>query len=597
MGYSPVPLFLLVLAFVPLNCHSWGWFSSSTTATPRSEGGSFRATRDSSDGSVTEFSMEGLNNPRGAKLVENARRKLAASNSCWRNAYNTLFAGCSEILAAEEKRSRFAWHLSDCFQRDSGRPAFPRCDEKSLMVDCRKMLDDSERTVYLEFYLETNSICHQLQTHAFKQETERLVNDLKKSAESAEDKLEIIQDRSDSLFQRSNEIYDSLISIDSRTQQVAQASKNVQDHIEEVLHHSEAIYEQSRGIAASQAELQEGQEKMKEKIEDGMAKILESSSNLGREIDSLRKEAGEIEKEISRVRDGMFSKMEDLQGKADDIGDKAGISLEKQKQLLDGQSSALKGLQFLTEFQSEALEESRGTLQQLAEYGRRQQEDLLQRQEQLQLVHNHLIKNSKSILEAQEAFESKQATMFVALDKLFALHNAMLLESRIIKAFFLYSLSIFIIYMFTSTKQTYTVRPWLYIGLCMTFVIEVFILRFTTMGIEEQAWIINLFRSVFALAAFAQLLYAIFTYRDYEVLNHRMLLALVEKVNSLQKENKLFDDLDSDVNWLSWMDTELPEEADTNEDPDFLPREEVGENSITTDICTRRYNLRRRLPY
>lgn len=465
------------------------------------------------------------------------------------------------------------------------------------MVDCRKKLDDSERTVYLEFYLETNSICHQLQTHAFKQETERLVNDLKKSAESAEDKLEIIQDRSDSLFQRSNEIYDSLISIDSRTQQVAQASKNVQDHIEEVLHHSEAIYEQSRGIAASQAELQEGQEKMKEKIEDGMAKILESSSNLGREIDSLRKEAGEIEKEISRVRDGMFSKMEDLRGKADDIGDKAGISLEKQKQLLDGQSSALKGLQFLTEFQSEALEESRGTLQQLAEYGRRQQEDLLQRQEQLQLVHNHLIENSKSILEAQEAFESKQATMFVALDKLFALHNAMLLESRIIKAFFLYSLSIFIIYMFTSTKQTYTVRPWLYIGLCITFVIEVFILRFTTMGIEEQAWIINLFRSVFALAAFAQLLYAIFTYRDYEVLNHRMLLALVEKVNSLQKENKLFDDLDSDVNWLSWMDTELPEEADTNEDPDFLPPEEVGENSITTDICTRRYNLRRRLPY
>ncbi|KAI6691427.1 hypothetical protein NL676_028255 [Syzygium grande] len=596
MGCSPVPLFLLVLVFVPLNCHSWGWFSSST-ATARSEGDSFQVTRDSSNGFAAEFSMEGLNNPRGAKLVENAKRKLADSNSCWRSAYNTLFAGCSEILAAEEKRSRFAWHLSDCFQRDSGRPTFPRCDEKSLMVDCRKKLDDSERMVYLEFYLETSSICHQLQTHAFKQETERLVNDLKKSAESAEDKLEIIQGRSDFLFQRSNEIQDSLISIDSRTQQVAQASKNVQDHIEEVLHHSEAIYEQSRGIAASQSQLREGQEKMKEQIEDGMAKILESSSSLGREIDSLRKEAGEIEKEISRVRDGMFSKMEDLQGKADDIGDMAGISLEKQKQLLDGQSTALKGLQFLTEFQSQALEESRGTLQQLAEYSSRQQQELLQRQEQLQRVHDHLVENSKSILEAQEAFESKQATMFVALDKLFALHNAMLLESRIIKAFFLYSLSIFIIYMFTSTKQTYTVRPWLYIGLCVTFVIEVFILRFMTMGIEEQAWIINFFRSFFALVALAQLLYAIFTYRDYEVLNHRMLLALVEKVNSLQRENKLSEDLDSDVNWLSWMDTELPEEADINEDPDFLPPEEVGENSIMTNICTRRYNLRRRLPY
>ncbi|XP_030519789.1 protein GAMETE EXPRESSED 1 [Rhodamnia argentea] len=594
MGYSPVPLFLLVLVFVPLNCHSWGGWFSSSRAVARSEGGSFQATRENSNGFVAEFSMETLTSPRGAKLVENARRKLADSNSCWSNAYSTLFAGCSEILAAEEKRSRFAWYLSDCFQRDSGRPAFPRCDEKSSMVDCRKKLDESERMVYLEFYLETNSICHQLQTHAFKQETERLVNDLKKSAESAEDKLEIIQDRSDSLFHRSNEIQDSLISIDSRTQQVAQASKNVQDHIEEVLHHSEAIYEQSRGIAASQSELRERQEKMKEQIEDGMAKILESSSSLGREIDSLRKEAGEIEKEINKVRDGMFSKMEDLQGKADDIGDKAGISLEKQKQLLDGQSTALKGLQFLTKFQSEALEESRSTLQQLAEYSSRQQEELLQRQEQLQRVHDNLVENSKSILAAQEAFESKQATMFVALDKLFALHNAMLLESRIIKAFFLYSLSIFIIYMFTSTKQTYTVRPWLYIGLCITFVIEVFILRFTTMGIEEQAWIINLFRSFFAVVTLAQLLYAILTYRDYEVLNHQILLALVEKVNGLQRENKLPEDLDSDVNWLSWMDTELPEEADINEDPDFLPPEEVGENSITTNICTRRYNLRRR---
>lgn len=64
----------------------------------------------------------------------------------------------------------------------------------------------------------------------------------------------------------------------------------------------------------------------------------------------------------------------------------------------------------------------------------------------------------------QVAFEAKQANMFVALDKLFALHNAMLLESRVIKAFVIYFLSIFVIYMFTSTKQTYIIRPRLYIG-------------------------------------------------------------------------------------------------------------------------------------
>lgn len=75
----------------------------------------------------------------------------------------------------------------------------------------------------------------------------------------------------------------------------------------------------------------------------------------------------------------------------------------------------------------------------------------------------------------QEAFEQKQETMFVALDKLFILHNALLVESRSIKVFFLYSISMFVIYLSTSTKQTYKVRPILYIGKCI--VISVYIGR------------------------------------------------------------------------------------------------------------------------
>lgn len=43
----------------------------------------------------------------------------------------------------------------------------------------------------------------------------------------------------------------------------------------------------------------------------------------------------------------------------------------------------------------------RSTLQRLAEYGHKQQEELLQRQKQLQQVHDHLMDNSKSILAAQ----------------------------------------------------------------------------------------------------------------------------------------------------------------------------------------------------
>lgn len=202
-------------------------------------------------------------------------------------------------------------------------------------------------------------ICFFRRADAFKRGTERLVNDLRKSAQFAEEKLENIEERSENLLQSSKEIHDSLTWIDLQTQQVARASKNVEDNIDTVLKHSEAVFEQSKGIAASQLELQEGQVKMKEKFEEGMAMIQGSYNNLGQEIDKLRNDAVEIENEISRVGNTMTLKMENLQSRADDIGEVAGQSLDKQKQLLDGQSTALEGLQFLTKFQSQALEESR----------------------------------------------------------------------------------------------------------------------------------------------------------------------------------------------------------------------------------------------
>lgn len=55
----------------------------------------------------------------------------------------------------------------------------------------------------------------------------------------------------------------------------------------------------------------------------------------------------------------MSLKMQKLQSRADDIGTIAGSSLEKQKQLLEGQSEALEGVNFLKKFQTQALEESR----------------------------------------------------------------------------------------------------------------------------------------------------------------------------------------------------------------------------------------------
>lgn len=77
------------------------------------------------------------------------------------------------------------------------------------------------------------------------------------------------------------------------------------------------------------------------------------------------------------------------------------------------------------------------------------------------------------------------------------------------------------------------------------------------------------------------------------MLNHQMLQTLVDKVNGMQRK-ELSWDMDSDANWSSWVDFDLPEDVNSLEDPDYVIPEEVGENFITTTSTTRKYNLRHR---
>ncbi|KAF5949788.1 hypothetical protein HYC85_011781 [Camellia sinensis] len=182
------------------HAHSWSWFSTSkeTLIENLSENGAIF------NDIVGDFSMESQNNQKGIQLVENARKKMVASNLCWQNAYQNLFAGCSEILASEEKRSRLAWHLSNCFQKDSGRPHFPHCNAKSSMLKCLTKLDEDARKIYLEFYLPSITVKHIHIIYVY-----------------PKDKLVTIEEKAEGLLQNLHLIHDSLASIDVQTQQVA----------------------------------------------------------------------------------------------------------------------------------------------------------------------------------------------------------------------------------------------------------------------------------------------------------------------------------------------------------------------------------------
>lgn len=150
---------LLIVCSFPNTPSAW-WFSSSPDSDSPTSNGQYVL-------KTAEFAMREPSGSKGIKIVEDARKKMAVPNSCWHNAYRTLFQSCSEIVTNEERKKRLAWLLSDCFQADSGRPAFPACKESAAMVQCLKRLGDSEHKVFLEFFMETNNICHQLQLSQF----------------------------------------------------------------------------------------------------------------------------------------------------------------------------------------------------------------------------------------------------------------------------------------------------------------------------------------------------------------------------------------------------------------------------------------------
>lgn len=159
MGRFKSLLFMLIFLSLSRSCMSWSWFSSSSSS--KTTGQNPPETLQISGDASTVLSMDAFNDEKAIQRIKDAKAKLT---SCWCNAYQGLFKACSEIASEDnDKKKRFSWELSNCFQKDTGRPPFPMCREGSPMKDCLAKLDDNAIQTYRAFYLETNSICHQLQ--------------------------------------------------------------------------------------------------------------------------------------------------------------------------------------------------------------------------------------------------------------------------------------------------------------------------------------------------------------------------------------------------------------------------------------------------
>lgn len=64
-------------------------------------------------------------------------------------------------------------------------------------------------------------------------------------------------------------------------------------------------------------------------------------------------------------------------------------------------------------------------------------------------------------------------------------------------------------------------------------------------------------------------------------------------MNGMERNKELQDE--SDVDWSTWIDADLPDDVGMLDDPDYILAEQVGENSVeSTSVFNNRYNLRKR---
>ncbi|KAK7293844.1 hypothetical protein RJT34_16721 [Clitoria ternatea] len=90
-------------------------------------------------GSSAEFSIKAFNDQKGMKLVDNAKKKMIGSNTCWQSAYQHLFAGCSEIWLLRIRGFGYFTSENDLDCCGSGYARWPQSSIptfKILAVEC-----------------------------------------------------------------------------------------------------------------------------------------------------------------------------------------------------------------------------------------------------------------------------------------------------------------------------------------------------------------------------------------------------------------------------------------------------------------------------
>ncbi|KAJ7524348.1 hypothetical protein O6H91_17G001200 [Diphasiastrum complanatum] len=371
--YGSLAVLILLLSLHVEIAHStwWHWFAPAKP-TQSTQSPQLPMHSDQLSAFDIESASAVLRNGRGSQLLEQAK-KQTTEHTCWHHAYASLVSSCREILGDESAKTRLALKLVNCFLKVSGRPVLKPCPQQAPVTDCTAAMNDHVHSIFLAFFIDAASMCHHLQSEAFKLETELVINKLKDSAHWVEEKLQSLKQESETMIENSGQIIGLQEKLREEHAVVQGTINNMQASVDAGLssfhRYATELNAQLKDVTHFQKDLADQQEKMAHQQH-----VL--SKTIATDISALKQ-------------------------KANALGHSLEKSLVGQEELMVGQGLAITSLNNLHKQQVDALEESRSSLQELASEAKMHQAEFRIWQKELDRMQHDLAEGSASMLNAQ----------------------------------------------------------------------------------------------------------------------------------------------------------------------------------------------------
>ncbi|KAH7302024.1 hypothetical protein KP509_23G052900 [Ceratopteris richardii] len=428
--------------------------------------------------------------------LRNEGSEYALEASCWSTAYRKLFSSCKEILRDEEKKSRLAFELTRCFLIMNGWPSPPPCPDSKPIKSCTEKIDKSTLETYLVFFQDSAATCYHLQSEAFREETDKMINDLKNSGHLILEKVKDVDELSREIlgdtFEQSELIFEKLKNVEDHSAKLLQHHNVVEGLLNTTRDTLEAVYKGSDEILQMQMDLKSMHNDMNATLMEGFNKLDEAAQSTYEHLQGISQVQEEIGHQQVRLADTLS------------------------ENILHLKDTALESMEELKLSQAMVMEETRSSLKGLSQNVRTAQLEFELWTTELDSKSQAILSGSEEMLKAQELFVNKQNSIMGTLDRLFSLYDITLYESRAFKLFIFYSLSLVFLHFMTSAKQTNSARPLLYPALCISMGTELYLSRAYGSIFDNQQWLQNKcywIRAVFAVFSAFTIGFFFLTYR------------------------------------------------------------------------------------